>query len=115
MSIILHELDLLAPFEIWEVPLGETSIKFHKPLVLQPEWLPDDPDDPDENEYLAVKYPDLDLSSWGQNRRELWNCIRGDIREVWGCFVRIPDDQLSQEGLRIKNAWLSIAEEVSDG
>ncbi|MCL2625177.1 MAG: hypothetical protein FWD31_16070 [Planctomycetaceae bacterium] len=114
MSTILHELDLLAPFEIWEVSLGKSTIKFHKPLVLQPEWLPDDPDDPDENEYLAVESPLLGISAFGSDRGELWRFICGDIRETWNCFVQIPDDRLSQEGLKIKNTYLSIAEEVSN-
>jgi len=38
-----HEKDvLLAPFEIWEVLLDNSTIKFHKPLVLTPTWMPDD-------------------------------------------------------------------------
>lgn len=110
------EKTLLAPFEIWEIPLSNGAyIKFFEPLMLQPEWIPDDPDDPDENEYLSVKSPELDLTSWGATRKELWSCIRGDIREVWECFVRIPDDRLSKEGRNIKNAFLAIAEEVHDG
>jgi len=109
----LEKLDLLAPFEIWEVSLGSISIKFYEPLILTPCWLEDDPDDPDENEYLVVRRPDLDLTSWGQDRKELWNCIQGDIREAWECFVRIPDDRLSPQGKKIKAAYLAIAEEVS--
>jgi hypothetical protein len=107
--------ELLAPFEIWEIQLDSQTIKFFEPLLLTPFWLEDDPNDPDEDEYLAVKHADLDLSSWGRNRKELWNCIRGDIREAWECFVRIPDVRLSPKGQKIKNAYLAIAEEVSDG
>ena len=105
----------LAPFEIWEVPLDDSTIKFNEPLVLEPYWLEDDSDDPDDNEYLAVEYPDLDIISWGRNRKELWSCLRGDLREAWTCFVRMPDDRLSKKGKKIKSAFLAIAEEVSDG
>jgi hypothetical protein len=106
--------DLLAPIEIWEVQLGNRTIKFFEPLLLTPFWIEDDPSDPDEDEYLAVKRPDLDMVSWGRDRKELWNCIRGDIREAWECFVQVPDARLTREGLKIKNAYLAIAEEVSD-
>jgi len=111
----VHETAVLVPFEIWEVQLGNRTIKFFQPLLLTPHWLEDDPDDPDENEYLVVEYPDLDLTSWGRDRRELWNCIRADLREVWECFVRVPDDRLSLEGRKVKKAFLALAEEVSDG
>ena len=105
-----------ANVEIWEVPLDDDRvIRFFEPLVLTPFWLEDDSDDPDEDEYLAVKRPDLDLSSWGRNRKELWNCICGDIRETWECFVQVPDSRLSEKGKKIKRAYLAIAEEVSDG
>jgi len=40
--------DLLAPVEIWEVLLDESTIKFHQPLVLTPTWLPDDPEEPSD-------------------------------------------------------------------
>jgi hypothetical protein len=110
-----RETDLLAPFEIWEIQLGDRTIKFFEPLLLTPCWLEDDdPTDPDDDEYLCVERSDIDLSSWGRNRKELWNCIRGDIREAWECFVQIPDDRLTKEGKKIKNAYLAIAEEVSD-
>ena len=111
---ITEKLDLLAPFEIWEVQLGKSTIKFHKPLVLTPEWLPDDPDEPDENEYLAVEYPFLDISAFGRDREELWRCIRGDIRAAWQHCVRIPIDKLSPINQKIRENYLSVAEEVAD-
>ena len=114
LTSLTTQTDTLAPFEVWQVMLDHSTIKFFEPLLLTPFWLEDDPDDPDEDEYLAVKRPDLDLSSWGRNRRELWNCICGDIREAWECFVQVPDSRLSEKGKKIKRAYLAIAEEVSD-
>ena len=110
----LEKLDLLAPFEIWEVQLGKSAIKFYEPLLLQPEWLPDDPDEPDENEYLVVEYPFLDISAFGSDREELWRCIQGDIWAAWKHCVQAPIDHLSPINKKIRDNYLSVAEEVAD-
>jgi len=110
----MSETAVLAPFEIWEVQLGNRTIKFFQPLLLTPHWLEDDPDDPDENEYLAVEYPDLDISAFGKDREELWRCIRGDIRAAWKHCVHVPVEKLSPINKRIKENYLSVAEEVVD-
>ena len=107
--------DLLAPFEVWEVQLGNRTIKFFEPLLLTPFWLEDDPNDPDEEEYLAVKHPDLDLISWGRDRKELWNSICGDVRSAWNHFVRAEVPRLSPHGAQIRENYLRIAEEVDNG
>ncbi len=113
MTTMLTELDVLAPFEIWEVPLGNgTYIKFFQPLVLTPEWLPDDPDDPDANEYLAVERPELEIFANGADRRELWRCIRGDIRSAWTHFVKAKSH--SPLGKQVQANYLAIAEEMND-
>ena len=119
MLATLPSIDILAPFEIWEIPIGEAAIKFHQPLILVPYWLEDDPDDPDDppvrgKNYLGVECTALDLSAFGSNRRELWQCIRGDIRTVWEHCVRVPDDKLSPENLVVKRNYLTIAEEIQD-
>jgi hypothetical protein len=115
----LPSIDVLAPFEIWEVQIGESVIKFYQPLILIPYWLEDDPNDPDDppitgKNYLGVECPELDLSAFGSNRRELWQCICGDIRAVWERCVRIPDDKLSSANREVKQNYLSIAEEIRD-
>ena len=110
----MSETAVLAPFEIWEVQLGNRTIKFFQPLLLTPHWLEDDPDDPDENEYLAVEYPDLDISAFGKDREELWRCIRGDIRAAWKHCVHVPVEKLSPINKRIRENYLSVAEEVVD-
>ena len=116
-STRLSQIDTLAPFEIWEVPIGEATIKFHQPLVLIPHWLEDDPNDPDDppitgKNYLGVECPELDLSAFGVNRRELWKCICGDVRAVWEHCVRLPDDKLSPANRTVKRNYLAIAEEI---
>lgn len=116
MTTILTELDLLAPFEIWEISLNHgASIKFHRPLVLQPRWMPVDPDEQECEKYLQIEYPDLGISAWGQTRKELWNSVRDDIFIVWTEWVRRDDEQLSARTQKIKNNYLSIAEEVVHG
>jgi len=111
--------DVLAPFEIWEVILDDSTIKFFEPLLLTPCWLEDDPDDPDDppvtdREYLGVERPDLEIFASGTNRRELWSSIYSDIRSAWLHFVRAESDRLSPHGARIKKNYLQIAREVDD-
>ncbi len=105
----------LAPFEIWEVMLDNSTIKFHKPLVLQPEWLPDDPDEPDENEYPTVKCPELNIDVFAEDFDDLIEFVHSDIRFVWKHIVQAPDTQLDRESRAIKRRWLNLAEEVIDG
>jgi hypothetical protein len=117
MNPILQTLqtDILAPFEIWEVPLDVSkTLKFHNPLILKPEWLPDDPDEPDENDYLSVIYPDLAIDSCGSDREELQKAIISDIRFAWRHFVQLPDNDLSGKSLTIKHYYLANTE-VVDG
>ena len=110
---------ILAPFEIWEIQLGNRTIKFFEPLLLTPFWLEDDPNEPDDppvtrGEYLGVERPDLEIFANGVNRRELWNCICGDVRSAWLHFVRAEPDRLSPHGALIKKNYLRIAEEVGN-
>ena len=116
----IQETTLLAPFEVWEVQLGDRTIKFFEPLLLTPFWLQDDSDGlsnpsiPDR-EYLGVERPDLEIFANGSNRRELWNCICGDVRSAWVHFVRAEPRRLSPHGAKIKENYLRIAEEVDNG
>ena len=110
---------ILAPFEIWEIQLGNRTIKFFEPLLLTPFWLEDDPNEPDDPpvtgcEYLGVERPDLEIFANGVNRRELWNCICGDVRSAWLHFVRAEPDRLSPHGALIKKNYFRIAEEVGN-
>ncbi len=111
MATTLAELDLLAPFEIWEVRLDNGAyIKFHQPLVFQPEWLPDDPNEPGDKKYLLIEYDDLGISAFGCNRRELRDCLLGDIRSAWTEYVCEDDNKLSPGAKSIKSTYLEIAE-----
>lgn len=111
------KLDILAPFEIWEVQLGSSTIKFHEPLVLVPHWLEDDPDDPDDppfegKKHIGVEYSKLNISASGRNRRELWECILGDIRSNWTEYVNEADHNLAPRAQAYKKSYLTVAEEV---
>ncbi|MGL6227526.1 MAG: hypothetical protein ACRC10_12975 [Thermoguttaceae bacterium] len=105
-------IDVLAPFEIWEVPLGLSTIKFHQPLVLTPSFLPDDPEEPDNNEYLCIECPELNISANGANREELLECVQVLIRHNWQHFVCLGNERLRAATRDIKNNYLAIAEEV---
>ncbi len=101
---------MLAPFEIWEVMLDNSTIKFFQPLVLQPEWLPDDPDEPDENEYLAVKVPELDIAVFAEDFDDLIEAVHSNIRVNWRHYVLPPIDQISAQAKTVRRAYLDIAE-----
>ena len=108
MVTILTELDLLAPFEIWEIPLEHGAIiKFHAPLVLSPQWMPDEPS---EQKYLQIERPDLGISAYGTNRKELWVSVRDDICVTWEHLVQCDDTRLTPDAKTIKNNYLAIAE-----
>ncbi|MCL2005099.1 MAG: hypothetical protein FWG73_02945 [Planctomycetaceae bacterium] len=104
--------DLLAPFEIWEVRLDQSTIKFFEPLVVQPAILP--PEEPGDNTYLIADVPELNISSHGLTRDELWECILGDIRFNWAAFVCENDGCLEPLAKSIKDSYLAVAE-VVDG
>ena len=108
----IYELDILTPFEIWEVELDHSTIKFYTPLLLTPFRLEDDPDDPDENEYIAVRCPELAISSFGTNIEELESAIRSDIRFAWRHFVQADDSRLTSDARAIKENYLAIAEAI---
>ncbi|MGL6227293.1 MAG: hypothetical protein ACRC10_11800 [Thermoguttaceae bacterium] len=111
MSVIT---EVLAPFEIWEVPFGQQTIKFREPLVLQPSYLPDDPEEPDENEYLSVKCPDLWIDVFAENRDELLDAVYACIQSDWKNVVQREDTQLNRDVLRYKRNYLDLAELVDE-
>jgi hypothetical protein len=104
---------LLAPFEIWEVQLGNRTIKFFEPLLLTPFWQETDPSDQGPR-HLGIEYPELDISAFGANREELWRCVRGEIRFVWRHCVRQDNEKLSPQHRKLKSNYLAIAEEIED-
>ena len=107
------EAALLAPFEIWEVQLGNRTIKFFDPLMLTPFWHETDPGDQGPR-HLGAECPELDISAFGTNREELWRCIRGEIRFVWRRCVRQDEAKLSPQHRKLRAAYLAIAEEIED-
>ena len=113
----IKQLDLLAPFEVWEVPFGHSVIKFFKPLVLTPVPLPDDPEEPSrpgENDYALIERPELNISVFANTRDELEEFVFSEIRFIWRHTVLAPDNTLDQESIMIKRNFLAVAE-VADG
>ena len=104
---------MLAPFEIWEVPYGDATIKFHEPLILTPTWMPDDPEEPDENEYLQVIDPELFIDVCAETRDELLAWIHSDILMNWKHFVSKDDSKLNSGTLPIKRKYLAVAEVIA--
>ncbi len=98
----------LAPFEIWEGMLDNSTIKFHKPLVLTPRILP--PEEPGDKIYWVVEVPELNISVHADNMDDLWEFVRSDIRFIWRHIVLAPPSTLSRAATKIKTNWLEIAE-----
>ena len=105
---------LLAPFEIWEVILDNSTIKFFEPLILTPTKMPHDPDEPGNVEYWEVEAPELMISTFGTDHEKIQNGILSDIRDAWKHIVTLSDSNLSPNGKKIKQNYLAIAEEVFD-
>lgn len=100
----------LVPLEVWEVTLDNQTIKFSdRPLVLSPTWMPNDPDEEDENEYMEVEVPELAISSYGIDIEQLRSAIHSDIRFAWKHYVLADDSQLTPDALEVKNNYLKIS------
>ena len=113
MSLIA-ESTILAPFEIWEVPLDdERTIKFNEPFIVQPEILP--PEEPGDETYWTVDVPELNISAHGIDYEELRDCIESCIIFGWRHYVQPDDRSLSPKVREIKRNYLNLAEEVFDG
>jgi len=109
------ESTILAPFEIWEVPLDdERTIKFHEPLILTPTRMPDDPDEPGDVEYFDLICPKLGIDVFADNIDDLIDYVRSDIRFVWKHIVLKDDCDLDAKSRSIRQNHLAIAE-VLDG
>ncbi len=104
--------DLLTPFEIWEVMLDDSTIKFHKPLVLKPMRVPDDPEEPSVREYWQVIRPELAIDVFAETRADLIEAVHSAIRLAWKHFVQVSDDRLIPATKRIRQNYLALAEAV---
>jgi hypothetical protein len=113
MSATMQNTDTLAPFEIWEVPLDNSTIKFHQPLVLTLTWMPDDPEEPDDSEYLLIDNLPLNIHVFAENREDLLDFTYSDISFVWQNIVRVDDVKLDALSRTIKRNYLNIAEKVN--
>ena len=102
---------LLAPLEIWEVPLDDSTIKFNKPLVVNPTIF--DRGTPEECFYAECH--ELDISAVRVDLDELSSCLRSDIRMTWKRVVQKQNNKLTAKELATKQRFLEIAEEVCDG
>jgi hypothetical protein len=101
--------DILAPFEIWEVPLDDNSvIKFFSPLKLKPERLPD------SDSYGEIVYPELNIDVYGDSHDDLLEAVHSDIRFEWQRLVQKPDSELTTQAILVKQNYLNAAEEIDE-
>ena len=104
----MSETVVLAPFEIWEVMLDNSTIKFHKPLILTPKKI-----SADEN-FWVVEEPELGLSAFGNDCESLWDCVQSCIRMQWKEYVCEDNGNLLPLAKKYKDAYLAIAGEVDE-
>jgi hypothetical protein len=107
--------DLFAPLEIWEVPLDDGVIKFYQPLLLKPQPMPDDPEEPclsGKTGYGLIEQNDLNLSVFAHSREELEYAVFSEIRFIWKHFVQTDDAKLNTESQKIKERYLALAEKI---
>ena len=108
----IQETALLAPLEIWEVMLDNSTVKFFKPLIVKPKVLP--PEKPGDQTYLTINVPELGLSAFGSDSESLWDCVQSCIRMAWKEYVCEDDSKLAPLAKSYKDAYLTIAEEVDE-
>jgi len=104
--------DVLAPFEIWEVPFGDKTIKFFEPLMLAPSVMPHDEEEPGDVEHLIVINNELSIDVCAENRDELLSWIHSEIFMNWKHFVSKEDRELNADTLALKRKYLTMAELV---
>jgi hypothetical protein len=112
--------NLLAPIEIWEVPLDEKSvIKFSPALILQPVPILDTLTEEDlcdeeieESGYVVINRPDLNIAIHDNTAEGLRSAVEWDIHFVWTNFVQRDDSALDKELQQVKRNYLAIAEVV---
>jgi hypothetical protein len=110
----IAETTSFAPLEIWEVLLDNATVKFHQPLILTPTLMPDDPEEPDDEEYLQIICPELNIDVWAENQEDLLEIVHSEIRFVWKHIVLQDDGKLDAKSKTIKRNHLALAE-VVDG
>ena len=106
--------DVLAPFEIWEVPFENKTIKFFEPLMLTPSVMPHDEEEPGDEEYLDVICDELNIDVFAKSRDELLSLIHSEICFVWENIVLQEDNKLDSVSQKIKRNHLAIAELVDE-
>ena len=104
----VNDTAILAPFEIWEVPFGDRTVKFHEPLVLTPTWMPHDSDEPGDVEYLEAVRSDLNIDVFADNRDDLLEIVVDEIRFIWEHIVLKPDNTLSRNAVNVKMNFLAL-------
>ena len=104
----------LAPLEVWGVMLDDRTIKFNEPLMLTPQRVPDDPDEPCNQKYWQIVYPPLAIDVYAETLDDLRDAVHSNIRMNWKHYVQKENSRLSPQTMAIKRAFLAVAE-VIDG
>jgi len=97
--------------EIWEVMLDNSTIKFNDRFVIPCTVL----DKGTAEECLFAEFPEVGVSAVGVDFEELRSCLHSDIRMTWKRVFQTPDNKLTLEDKAIKQRFLELAEEISNG
>ena len=102
---LITSLDL-SPFELQEVDLENSRLRFRQPLVLVP--LLDE-----SGQMLVIENADWELCVFAPTREQLWEELREQIAMLWREYAQEEDDVLSPPALDFKQHLLRHIEEIS--
>lgn len=98
----------LSPFELQEVDLENSRLRFREPLVLKP-FLDG------SSQLLVIENEDWELSVFAPTREQLWEELREQIAMLWREYAQEDDDVLSPPALTFKRYLLRHIEELPLG
>ena len=97
-------------FEIREVPLNNSVIKFNERLLVPFTVL----DRETAEEYYFAELQEIGVSAVGVDIDELSRCLHSDIRMTWKRVFRKPVSKLTPKDRTIRQRFLELAKEVSE-
>ena len=97
--------------EIWDVSLGNSTIKFHEPFFVPYTVL----EKGTAEECFFAEFQEVGISAVGVDIEELRSCLHSDIRMTWERVFRKSVSELTQKDKAIKQRFLEFVQEISNG
>ena len=83
--------------------VGTRTLKFREPLMLEREKMEGG---------ICLTHKGLSLSACGKSWGECSDIIREELALIWEKYVLAPDDELTADGIALKNKLLGMVEGV---